>query len=184
MSSIDVPQWPHYNNAPSPKSHDELTMNPLDGETQTLPVSQQAPLDVTDLAHPGPLLSPPDLFIHPSSSPPGWKRLINTPLAIHERTSLITAIFSNRDGVETTRHVGGGDAQAFIDMIYEVRSYPLTSPKSDPTDFVRLSLIRHWVAPTTRQESGVCAFYAKYVAANLIPKPLVVVVPMAELESR
>jgi len=68
------------------------------------------------------------------SGPPTWKRLITHPLTIHERTSLITAIFSDRSEIEVVRHLCGSDAQSFIDAIDEVFLHILSS-QSNPADF-------------------------------------------------
>ena len=144
MSSIETLQRPHHDHGSPSESHDELRGE----EIQDLPVGQQAPLDATDPTRPGPSLSLRDSPTHPSSSPPGWKRLISSPLTAHERTSLITTIFSNRDEIEAMRQIGEDDAQTFINIIYGVRLRPLLSPKSDPADFVH----RRWIPSTTRRE--------------------------------
>jgi len=68
------------------------------------------------------------------SSPPAWKRLVTHPLTIHERTSLITTIFSDRNEIEVVRHLCGNYAQSFIDAIDEVSLHILSS-RNDPTDF-------------------------------------------------
>ena len=49
-----------------------------------------------------------------------WNRLITCPLTTHQRTSLITDIFSDRDEVEEVSYLSGNDAQAFIDVTDEV----------------------------------------------------------------
>jgi len=46
---------------------------------------------------------------------------------MHERTPLIASIFSDRSGVEVIGHLSGDDAQAFINVMYEVSIYTLTS---------------------------------------------------------
>ena len=92
------------------------------GEIAPLSTSQQALSGVTDPAWPEPLRSP-DPSIHIGADHPGWERLIRSPLAIHERVVLITTIFSDRDEVGMLRHLCRDDAQAFIDVIYEVRSF-------------------------------------------------------------
>jgi len=56
-----------------------------------------------------------------SSEEPAWKQLISHTLAIHERISLITTIFSDDNQVEMVRQLSGNDAQTFIDRIDEVR---------------------------------------------------------------
>jgi len=150
-SSINSLQQSRRDHWPSLESHDEPA-SPHSGETQTLSVSQEPPLDTVHVAYPGSPLSSPDSSVRPSIDSPSWKRLIGTPLATHERTSLIATMFSKRDEVEATRHIGGDDAQIFIDMIYEVRSLLLIvviSPENNPADSVCLS-IRRWTALTMR----------------------------------
>ncbi|KAF9644879.1 kinase-like protein [Thelephora ganbajun] len=51
---------------------------------------------------------------------PAWKRLISDTLAIHERISLITVIFSDHNQVKMVGNLSGDDAQAFVDKIDEV----------------------------------------------------------------
>ncbi|KAF9643165.1 kinase-like protein [Thelephora ganbajun] len=50
---------------------------------------------------------------------PVWKPLIDCLLAMDERVSLITAIFSNREETEVVECLCGSDAQSFVDVIYE-----------------------------------------------------------------
>ena len=121
-SSVDSLQQPRLDHGPSPEGPADLHS----GETQTLPGSQRPSLDTLGLACPGPPLSPPEI------DSPSWKRLISPSLAAHERTSLIATMFSKRDEVEATRQIGGDDAQTFVNLIYEVRSHHLVSPKNDP----------------------------------------------------
>ena len=56
---------------------------------------------------------------------PAWKRLVTGPLTAHERTSLITTIFSDRDEIEVVSQLCGDDARSFIDVIDEVPPYIL-----------------------------------------------------------
>jgi len=58
---------------------------------------------------------------------PTWKWLISYPLSTHECTSLVTSIFSDRDDVEAVGRLSGDDAQAFIEVIYEVGMRSITS---------------------------------------------------------
>ena len=55
-----------------------------------------------------------------SSTPPPWKRLIDPGLPKDERIQLITTTFSDRDEFEVFEYLAGNDAQAFVDVIYEV----------------------------------------------------------------
>lgn len=59
---------------------------------------------------------------------PTWKNLITHTLTTHERVSLITMIFSDRDQTETVRRLNGDNAQTFIDTIDKVRSYTISNP--------------------------------------------------------
>ena len=116
-------------------------LNLLDGlhddwEILTLSSNQQARPDIADSACPEPLCLP-DPFIHTDVDRPGWERLIRSPLAVHERVTLITAILSNRDEIEIIRRLDRDAAQTFIDVIYEVnfllhlrRTGPLTLPRT------------------------------------------------------
>ncbi|KAF9647762.1 kinase-like protein [Thelephora ganbajun] len=51
---------------------------------------------------------------------PVWKSLINCPLAMDERISLITVIFSDRKETEAVKRLRGDDAQSFVDVIDEM----------------------------------------------------------------
>lgn len=57
---------------------------------------------------------------------PAWERLISDALPTDKRISLITAIFSDSNEVDTVNHLHGDDAQAFIDVIDEVLSCSFT----------------------------------------------------------
>jgi len=90
------------------------------------------------------LPTPPNSSIHPDLDSPAWKRLICRPPTTHEQISLIATIFSDRDEVEMARQLCGEDAQAPVDVIYEVRSYNLSAPENASTDFYLISVsIRH-----------------------------------------
>ena len=133
MSSIDTLHRPHHHLGSSSKPRDQPPSHR--DQVPVPPARQQALLDATDPTHSGPPLSPPDSSARTSFGLPGWKRLINNSLAAHERASLITAIFSNRDKLETIRHIDGDDAQAFVDVVYEVSSRSLLPLSSgDPTN--------------------------------------------------
>jgi len=67
-------------------------------------------------------------------NPPAWKTLISKTLTTHERVSLITTIFSDRDQVEMVSHLSGGDAQTFVDAIDEVSLSTFLSPKNGEVD--------------------------------------------------
>jgi len=49
--------------------------------------------------------------------------LINGPLAVDERISLITVIFSDRNATEEVKRLRGDDAQSIIDVMDEVFTY-------------------------------------------------------------
>lgn len=48
--------------------------------------------------------------------------MANRPLAMDERISLVTELFSNSDEIETVKHLGRDDAQPFVDVLDEVLS--------------------------------------------------------------
>lgn len=54
------------------------------------------------------------------SDSPTWKSLISDTLAAHERVSLLTMIFSDKDQVKLINDLSGGEAQTFVDKIDEV----------------------------------------------------------------
>ena len=71
-------------------------------------------------------INPPlSLTLLVSSTPPGWKRLINPTLPVDERIPLITSIFSDTDGVEVFKYLSGNDAQTFVDVVDEVSIHNL-----------------------------------------------------------
>ena len=57
-----------------------------------------------------------------------WKRLIDCPPVASEQIPLITAIFSDDDEIEVVRGLCKDDAQAFIDIVDEVRTFFLSDP--------------------------------------------------------
>ena len=151
-SSLKLLRQPRQHDGSSSEFHDQLDVLRDGGEVSTLSTSQQAPLDAVDLACPEPS-HPSDSSARTRSDLPSWKHLILSPLATHERISLITTIFSNQDEVEAVRHLSGEDAQMFIDAIYEACSYILSSLKNGSTDFdpnSRVSSIRCLMTSTTR----------------------------------
>ena len=46
---------------------------------------------------------------------------------MHGHIPMINYIFSERDEVEAVEHLSGDDAQTFIDLVYEVNLYTLSS---------------------------------------------------------
>ena len=72
----------------------------------------------------------PPLVVHPvTDSPdlldldaPACKRLISRSLSPQQIVSLIGAIFTSKDEVAMIRDLDGDDSQAFVDVVYEVRS--------------------------------------------------------------
>ena len=60
------------------------------------------------------------VYREPPRLTPAWERLIRDTLSVHERISLVTTIFSDRNQVEMAGNLYGDDAQTFIDMIDEV----------------------------------------------------------------
>lgn len=79
--------------------------------------------NLTDPTCPRPPLHDPPALTGPNL--PSWKRLICGPPATHERIALIPIILSNQDEVEMVRNLCNDDAQSFIDVIHEARSYTL-----------------------------------------------------------
>jgi len=71
--------------------------------------------------------SPVSLTVPSHGDLPTWKRLTNNPLSMHECIPLMTSIFSDRNDVDVVGHLSGDDAQAFVDVIYEVSIHTLTS---------------------------------------------------------
>ena len=126
------------------------------------------------------MFSPCQLLIHPGdctfidpnhffvcSESPTWKRLNSHTLATHERISLIKTIFLDHSQASIVRHLSGGDAQAFIDMIDEVSS-PMS--KGQVIDFdlnLHILSIRHFIASYHRFAQVVCTIYTVFV----VPKP-------------
>ena len=122
---------PHRYDGPSSEFHDQLD-DLHDGEEVSTPyTTHEALSDIADRGYLE-LICSPGPAIHADVDHPGWERLIRSPLTIHERVILITAIFSNRDEVGMLRHLGRDDAQAFIDVIYEVRSFFHLREGADP----------------------------------------------------
>ena len=123
-SPLEPSQQPHRHDESPSEFHDQFDDLHDSREISVLSPGQQAELDAVDPAYCEPP-RPSDSPTRPGFDLPGWKHLILSPLATHERISLITTIFSNRDEVETVRRLSGEDAQAFIDAIYEAGSYIL-----------------------------------------------------------
>ena len=53
---------------------------------------------------------------------PACKRLISGSLSSQQIVPLIGAIFTSKDEFEKISDLRGGDIQAFVDVVYEVRS--------------------------------------------------------------
>jgi len=103
----------------SPSTKNAITTSPQEWDVWV-------PLDLTPPMCPqAPPLSPV-LSTHHDSSPSDWKFVIG---------GLIYTIFSDRNEVKEIGQLSGGDAQVFIDMVYEVRPCPLSSPKITFTNF-------------------------------------------------
>ena len=51
---------------------------------------------------------------------PVWKHLIDRPLTVDGRVSLIADLFSDRSEIDALKALSGSDAQSVIDVIYEV----------------------------------------------------------------
>ena len=73
------------------------------------------------------------------------------------RVSLIVTIFSDDNEAKNARNLSGDDAQAFIDMIYEVSLGTLPLPKIWlPLKLPRHLSVRHWIASHHRSAGNVC----------------------------
>ena len=127
ISSSDSSQEPH--------QLDDLRCD----REKTLSASQQERPDIADPACPEPLRLP-DPSVHNDVEHPSWERLIRSPLATHERVSLITAILSNRDEIEIIRRLCRDVAQTFIDVIYKVHVF-LHLRRTGPLTLLRTSAL-------------------------------------------
>ena len=110
------------------------------------------------------------LTVFSGSDPPAWKRLISRTLTTQERVSLITTIFSERDGLEVATFLSGEDAQAFIDVVDEVRPHtlqPLRDVSSTPTQNLCILLDRSWITSDSRSAGDACALYTGFVLNRL-----------------
>ena len=61
------------------------------------------------------------------SGTPAWERLVDHPLSMSGRVSLITDLFSDRDEVEAIKRLSRTNAQSFVDVLDEV--FPLSYPR-------------------------------------------------------
>ena len=149
--SLNSLQQPHQLDGPSSEFHDQLCDLHDGGGTSPPSTSRQALPDVANPVCPGPP-RPFDPSIETKVDPPSWERLIRSSVTAYERVFLITAIFSNRDEVEVVKRLRGGDAQIFVDAIYEARSYVVSSSKNELTNFdsnPRAFSIRRWIISIT-----------------------------------
>jgi len=81
-----------------------------------------------------PTLHQPLFLIADPIKIPAWKRLASPTITTDERISLITGIFSDHKEIELVRNLCGDDAQTFIDLVDEVRCYPLSPLKHEWAD--------------------------------------------------
>ncbi|KAF9651098.1 kinase-like protein [Thelephora ganbajun] len=83
--------------------------------------------------------------------PPMWERLISRPLITRERISLITSIFSDSNESEAVQRLRGGDAQAFIDVMYKALDLPGLPPELRKKCFstLRRTCGRHTLLPSS-----------------------------------
>ena len=128
----DPPQQLYQPDGSSPEFGDQSDDHD-GGELSTLSTTQRVLPDIADPTCPAPD-TPLNSSIHPDLDSPGWKRLLCGPPTTHERISLITTIFSDRDDVEMARRLCGEDSQASVDVIYEARSHNISSPGNGSTD--------------------------------------------------
>ena len=65
---------------------------------------------------------------------PAWKRLISPTLSAHDRISLITSIFLDRNEVEVVGNLSGYDAQTYVNVVNEVSIHILPPSTLTPTN--------------------------------------------------
>ena len=77
-----------------------------------------------------PLMAPPvpELSDLLCLGEPACKRLISGSLSQEQAVSLIKAIFTSKDEIAMIRDLRGDDAQAFVDVVNEVRSFVFFGP--------------------------------------------------------
>jgi len=102
------------------------------------------------------------------SVPPAWKRLISRSFSVHDRISLITSIFLDRNEVKVVERLTGDDAQSFIDVISEVSLHSFTSEEhaDRPHSNSCALLDRCWIIFHHRPTENVCAIYTRSVVAK------------------
>ena len=83
--------------------------------------------------------------------------MIDHPLPIGERVSLIADMFSDRDETEAIKRLQGNDAQMFVDVVDEVFSHS-SYQKNRSTDLNSNPPVvpsRHWIVWTRGSEGSV-----------------------------
>jgi len=103
------------------------------------------------------------------SEDPAWKRLISHTLDAHERISLVTTIFSDRDQVKMVGHLSGSNAQTFIDMIDEVSlilNFTSVDGWIDSDSNPLVLSIRCWMVLHHSSAGGVCVTCTGFVVAK------------------
>lgn len=94
---------------------------------------------------------------------------------MHDRVSLITAIFLDDSQVERVRQISGDDAQNLIDIIDRVSPRTISSPKNKLVDFdsnFHILSIRCWIASPEVRGRCLCYLYAVYDQQALLPRSL------------
>ena len=94
-----------------------------------------------------------------------WEESTDRSPAMHDRVSLITAIFLDGSQVERVRQISGDDAQNLIDIIDGVSPRTISSPKNKLVDFdsnFHILSIRCWIASHRRSAGGVCAICTRF----------------------
>ena len=99
----------------------------------------------------------PDPFIAIGSREQAWQNLVDHAVPQDELLSLIETIFSDEKATEMVDGLQESNAQAFIDVIDEVRHRTLSFRGMG--QYVSLSTfyilsVRHWVTLTSRHVSG------------------------------
>ena len=103
------------------------------------------------------------------SETPAWKQLISHTLAVGERISLITAIFSDHSQIELVERLSGGDAQTFTDVVDCVSPHTISRSNYKLTDVdpnLHILAIRHWMVSYQKSAGRACVTYAGFVVAK------------------
>jgi len=98
-------------------SCDVTSGNPRSDDGAPLPLPCLDPTQHTD--------HPPHPSTRIDTYEQAWQRLISRAVPQHELPSLVREIFSNKKTTDMVKRLQAGDAQAFVDVVDEVRSHTL-----------------------------------------------------------